>query len=195
MDAAALDPIAQFSAWYAEARRADPQFHDAMCLSTVGAEGRPAGRMVLLKSHDARGFVFFTNLGSRKGRELGAHRFAALTFHWSALERQVRIEGPVEPVSEAEADAYFASRPRGSQLGAWASLQSERLEARALLSDRYAEFERRFEGQPVPRPPHWSGYRVVPERIEFWQGLPSRLHDRTVYVPSGGGWVASKLFP
>jgi len=189
------DPIVKFQAWWADAKAADPSYFDAMCLSTISAEGRPSARMVLLKSVDARGFVFFTNFESRKGRELLARPFAALTFHWSSLERQVRVEGSVTVVSNEEADSYFASRPRGSRLGAWASEQSRPLESRATLERRWAEFEGKFAGSDVPRPPHWSGFRVDPERIEFWQGQPSRLHDREVHARRDGVWTIERLYP
>jgi len=155
----------------------------------------PSARIVLLKGHDPRGFVFYTNTLSRKGEELAGNARAALLFHWKSRERQVRIEGPVESVTPAEADAYFASRPRISRLGAWASLQSQVLPERALLERRLAEIEARYPGDDIPRPPHWSGYRVLPSRIEFWQAAEFRLHDRTTYVKDGDGWRVGKLFP
>ncbi len=192
------DPIARFSALLAEAKRIPrdrlPE-PTAFALGTVGADGQPSVRILLLKDVDQRGFVFYTNFESRKGRDLLASRKAALCFHWQPLEQQVRIEGRAEPVSDAEADAYFATRPRGSQIGAWASTQSEHLARLDDLDARVAEVEHRFAGQPVPRPPHWSGFRVVPDRIEFWRGMPSRLHRRELYVNSGGAWSVELLYP
>lgn len=169
-----------------------------MALATVGADGRPSVRMVLLKGFDRNGFVFFTNLESRKGDQLAANPQAALCFHWQPLEVQVRVEGRVTPVDETEANSYFASRPHGSQIGAWASQQSRPLAERRELEDRIAEFEARFAGGEVPRPPFWSGFRVAPERIEFWSGRPSRLHDRQVYhadASAEGGWRVEHLYP
>ena len=198
-DAAAIaDPIARFLELLAEAEalgRAVLPEQTAMMLSTVGADGQPSSRVVLLKAVDARGFVFYTNLESRKARELTAHPRAALCFHWQLLERQVRIEGEAEPVSAAEADAYFATRARLSQIGAWASRQSRRLTSDAELEARVREVEERFEGQEVPRPPHWSGFRVVPRRIEFWRNRAYRLHERLLYERTDGQWLVSRLYP
>ncbi len=191
------DPIARFLSLYAEAERAYPDIFNAMTLSTVSAEGRPSSRVVLLKAADERGFVFYTNLHSRKGRELSENPFAALCFWWPAIEYQVRVEGPSQRVSDEEADAYFATRPRGSQIGAWASLQSEELSSREVLEARVAELERQYEGREVPRPSHWSGLRVVPDRVEFWKNRQSRLHDREIYTrPSAeASWHLSRLYP
>jgi pyridoxamine 5'-phosphate oxidase len=188
------DPIALFAALFAQAGRecAEP---DAMVLSTVDPEGRPSARYVLLKGVDERGFVFYTNLGSRKARALAAHPHAALTFYWPPLEKQVRVEGDVERVSDAEADAYFATRPRESQIGAWASKQSASLAAPASLDERIRNVRERFEGAPVPRPPFWSGFRVVARSIEFWTRDPARLHERVLFQRSNGQWERSLLFP
>lgn len=189
------DPIARFAELFAAAAKAHPRDPNHMVVSSVSADGRPSSRVVLLKDFDARGFVFYTNLQSQKGRELLARPFAALLFYWQALDKQVRIEGRVEQVSDAEADAYFASRPRQSQLGAWASEQSQPLDARQTLERRFAELARRHEGKPVPRPPHWSGLRVVPDRIEFWSNRESRLHDRVDYRRVDGRWTWRLLNP
>ena len=192
------DPIAHFTALLAEARRVD-RAHlpepTAMTLATVDDAGHPSARIVLLKDVDARGFVFYTNYESRKGRELLAHPWAALCFHWQPMERQVRVEGPVERVSAAEADAYFASRARTSRIGAWASRQSATLESDAELRQRVQEVEARFAGGDVPRPPNWSGFRVAPQRIEFWRGRPYRLHERLLYERDDTGWRVRRLFP
>jgi pyridoxamine 5'-phosphate oxidase len=187
------DPLALFSAMYEEASRVlmEP---DAMVLSTVDPDGRPSARYVLLKGLDARGFVFYTNLGSRKATALAANPYAALTFYWP-VEKQIRVDGDVERVSDAEADAYFDSRPRESQIGAWASKQSTVLASAAHLDARLAEARARFEGGPVPRPPFWSGFRVLPRSIEFWTRDPARLHDRVHFERRDGGWVRSLLFP
>lgn len=193
----ASDPLEEFARWFAAAE-AEPGivFAEAVCLSTLGPEDTPEGRMVLLKHFDACGFVFYTNLDSHKGRALAAHPRAGLTFYWQPLGRQVRIRGPVEPVSPGEADAYFASRPRESRIGAWASDQSRGLESRAALERRAAELEVRFAGGDVPRPPNWSGFRIVPEAIEFWQEGSARLHDRFIYErDEAGGWARRRLYP
>jgi pyridoxamine 5'-phosphate oxidase len=191
-----MDPHAIFEEWLAEARLAEPNDPTAMALATADGEGRPSVRMVLLKGHDGSGFVFYSNLDSRKGGELAANPRAALLFHWKSLRRQVRVEGPVEAVSETEADAYFASRARDSQLGAWASDQSRPLESRAVFEDRYEQMKTRFEGGDVPRPERWSGWRVIPERIEFWTSRDHRLHDRRLFTRSdGGAWDEGLLYP
>jgi pyridoxamine 5'-phosphate oxidase len=190
-----IDPFAQFDAWFSDAANTEPNDPNAMTLATSTADGAPSARIVLLKGHDPRGFVFYTNTLSRKGAELAANPRAALLFHWKTLQRQVRIEGAIEPVTAAEADAYYATRPRISRLGAWASLQSQALPSRALLEQRLADAEREFPGDEIARPPHWSGYRILPARIEFWQAAEFRLHDRTVFTCDGGNWSVGKLFP
>jgi pyridoxamine 5'-phosphate oxidase len=189
------NPIERFAALYEEAKRVIPVDPNAMVVASVGADGRPSARVVLLKDFDERGFVFFTNLESRKGRELLAHPWASLCFFWQPMEQQVRVEGRVEQVSDEEADKYFQSRPRGSQVGAWASLQSRPLPSRQLLEARVEELTRQYEGLQVPRPSHWSGLRVVPDRIEFWHARPSRLHDRHLYVREDNGWRMELLYP
>jgi pyridoxamine 5'-phosphate oxidase len=189
------DPHALFEDWLAEARLAEPNDPTAMALATADAAGRPSVRMILLKGHDARGFVFYSNLDSRKGGELAANPNAALLFHWKSLRRQVRVEGSVAPVDDAEADAYFATRARESQLGAWASDQSRPLDRRETFEARYQEMLARFEGRDVPRPPRWSGWRVVPERIEFWSDRAFRLHERRLFTRAGDGWSEGLLYP
>ena len=192
----ARDPIEQFGRWFVEAE-ADERivFAEAVCLSTLGADATPEGRMVLLKDFDVRGFVFYTNLGSAKGSALCTHTRAGMTFYWQPLDRQVRIRGAVERVAEAEADAYFANRPRQSRIGAWASEQSRTLDCRRTLEERVQELEERFRDREVPRPPHWSGFRIVPEAIEFWQEGPARLHDRFLYERREDAWERRRLYP
>ncbi|HUF28626.1 MAG TPA: pyridoxamine 5'-phosphate oxidase [Gemmatimonadaceae bacterium] len=193
-----LDPITRFQDLLVAAERIDRAYlaePTAFCLATVGAGGSPSARMLLLKGVDQHGFVFYTNLESRKGRELNAAPMAAMCFHWQPLESQVRVEGRVTPVSDDEADAYFASRPRASQLGAWASDQSRPMAQPGDLEERLAEYEARFAGAAVPRPRFWSGYRLVPERIEFWRNRPGRLHDRELYERAADGWKVTRLYP
>ncbi len=189
------DPFDLFRAWFAEAERSEPNDPNAMALATATPDGRPSVRMVLLKEWDTRGFVFYTNKESRKGDELNANPHAALLFHWKSLRRQIRIEGAVEDVSDAEADAYYASRARLSRIGAWASEQSRPLPGRGALLMRVAKTEATYLGDDIPRPPFWSGYRVVPARFEFWQDMPFRLHDRAVYQRTADGWDTMKLYP
>jgi pyridoxamine 5'-phosphate oxidase len=191
----ATDPINLFDQWFAEARAAEVNDPEAMALATADESGRPSVRMVLMKDHGAGGFTFYTNAHSAKGEQLAANPRAALLFHWKSLRRQVRVEGLVESVGEAEADAYFATRARDSQLGAWASDQSRPLDARATFERRVDEAAQRFDGQAVPRPPHWRGYRVVPERMEFWSDRPHRLHERRLFIRDDAGWREGLLYP
>jgi pyridoxamine 5'-phosphate oxidase len=190
------DPFVKFQDWMKEAWVHEPEDANAMTLATATRDGIPSARIVLLKGADAAGFVFYTNTQSRKGDEIAANARAALLFHWKLLGRQIRIEGHVERVTDAEADAYFSTRPRISRLGAWASDQSRDLPARTELERRLASYEAKYPDDEIPRPPHWSGYRIVPDRFEFWQNMPFRLHDRTVYTKSPeNGWTVSKLYP
>ena len=192
------EPFQRFVALLDQARAVGPERlpePTAFALGTVSRTGRPSVRMLLLKAVDERGFVFYTNYESRKGEELLATRIAAMCFHWQPLEMQVRVEGPTTSVSDAEADAYFASRARGSQIGAWASRQSRPMDRPGDLAARVAEYERKFAGQAVPRPAYWSGFRLAPDCLEFWKGMPSRLHERDVYTRAGDGWTVERLYP
>ena len=192
------DPLALFDSWFAEARESEPNDPNAMCLATATPDGMPSARMVLLKGHGPAGFVFYTNAESRKGGEIRANPHASLLFHWKSLRRQIRIEGPLEEVSAEEADAYFHSRARKSQIGSAASDQSRPLPDRQTYVERVAALEERYEGQEIPRPPHWTGFRLTPRRIEFWQDVRNRLHDRRVFVRdegADGGWSNTLLYP
>jgi len=191
------DPIAAFDGWLQEAAASEPNDPNAMSLATVDADGMPNARMVLLKGHDARGFVFYTNLESQKGGELADNAQAALCFHWKSLHRQVRVQGPISAVSDAEADAYFNSRGRQSRIGAWASQQSRRLANRAELEAAFAKIDAQYPDEDIPRPPHWSGRRITPLRIEFWQDGDHRLHDRLVFkrASADAAWETERLYP
>lgn len=189
------DPISLFKDWLADAERSEPNNPNAMTLATVTPDGAASARMILLKGVDERGFTFYTNLGSRKAEQLSVNPRAALCFYWKSLKRQVHVEGTVERVDDAEADAYFATRPRGAQIGAWASKQSRPMEGRFRLEARVAKYTAKFHVGTVPRPDFWSGFRVVPEHIEFWREQPFRLHDRVVYHRDGGGWRKERLYP
>jgi pyridoxamine 5'-phosphate oxidase len=191
----ASDPFALFDEWFAKALASEPNDPEAMALATADVTGRPSVRMVLLKGHGSSGFVFYTNKESAKAEQLASDGRAALLFHWKSLRRQVRVEGRVEQVTDAEADAYFAGRARDSQLGAWASDQSRPLGSRATFEQRFEEMEHKFDGRNVPRPPHWGGYRVVPERIEFWTDRPHRLHERRLFIHNESGWTEGLLYP
>jgi len=190
-----INPYDLFGQWFHDAKEAEINDPEAMSLATVAANGRPSIRTVLMKAYDEQGFVFFTNSQSRKGQQLMATQVAALLFHWKSLGRQVHIEGIVEKVSEAESDTYFETRPRGSQIGAWASQQSQPLEDRDAILARVAVFEDLYKDKPVPRPRHWHGFRVVPDRIEFWQAGEFRIHDRFAFTQQGGGWASARLNP
>ena len=189
------DPIKLFDDWLAEARASEPNDPEAMALATADKDGRPSVRMVLLKGHGIDGFSFFTNAGSRKGEELAANSVASLLFHWKSLRRQVRIDGAIEQVSDAEANEYFATRGRDSQLGAWASDQSRPLDRRETFEARFEAARVRFDGGDVPRPPYWTGFRLIPSRIEFWEDRPHRLHHRRLFDKDGAGWSEGLLYP
>lgn len=190
-----LNPIKLFEIWFEEAEAKELDVPNAMSLSTANSSGRVSSRMVLLKAYDQRGFVFYTNTGSRKGRDIRENKSVALLFHWKSLKRQVRITGAAEQVDEEEADIYFASRSRGSQAGAWASKQSDHLQSRYLLEESIREFEKNFADKAIPRPPFWTGYRVVPREIEFWEEEDFRLHNRILYFLEGSVWSKSLLYP
>ncbi|MDX2028396.1 MAG: pyridoxamine 5'-phosphate oxidase [Alphaproteobacteria bacterium] len=191
------DPWALFREWYALAETSEAEDPNAMALATAGRDGVPSVRMVLLRGYDARGLVFFSNRQSRKGQQLSENAKAAICLYWKSLDRQIRVEGSVVPISDAESDAYFAARPRGSQIGAWASAQSQPLASRAALETRVKEIEKQYEGKPVQRPPYWGGYRLAPLRMEFWQEREFRLHDRIAYYRKGDqdSWTMERLYP
>jgi pyridoxamine 5'-phosphate oxidase len=190
-----IDPFDQFALWFAEAETSEPNDPNAFALATATPDGRPSVRIVLLKFWDPRGFVFYSNMDSRKGGELAANPHVHMDFHWKSRRRQVRIDGTVATVPDAEADAYFASRPRDSQIGAWASAQSRPLPDRATFDARFADVAAEFEGRDVPRPPRWTGWRVTPGTIEFWQDRDNRLHERTLFTRHGDGWTQGLLYP
>lgn len=188
-------PFRLFESWFEDAKQAEPSDPNAMTVATVGPNGRPAARTLLLKEWDKQGFVFYGNLGSRKAHDMAANPYVALLFHWKSLQRQIRIEGKVAPVPDAQADVYFATRPRASQLGAWASLQSSPLASREAFETRLRDVDARFAGQPVPRPTFWSGWRLAPDYFEFWQGVDFRLHDRKIFKLTSQTWEAGLLYP
>ncbi|MBT3558819.1 MAG: pyridoxamine 5'-phosphate oxidase [Rhodospirillales bacterium] len=188
-------PFDLFDSWFGDAKESETSDPNAVAVATVSGDGKPSVRMVLLKSVDEQGFVFYTNLGSRKANQIEANNNVAMCFHWKSLKRQVRVEGAVQPVSPEEADEYFGSRPKMSQIGAWASKQSQKLEGRLALEKRIAEYTAKFNIGTVPRPEFWSGFRLVPEMVEFWQDQTFRLHDRIVYERDGDGWATHRLFP
>ncbi|MEH6714705.1 pyridoxamine 5'-phosphate oxidase [Parasphingorhabdus flavimaris] len=189
------DPFSLFDNWFAEARKTEINDSNAMTIATAGADGQPSARMVLLKGHGPDGFIFYTNQRSRKAGDIAENPKAAILFHWKSLRRQIRIEGSLSRVPDATADAYFATRGRDSQLGAWASDQSSPLDSRATFEARFAEMTKRFEGGEVPRPPHWSGYRLTPVHFEFWQDQAHRLHERRIFSPDGDAWTEGLLYP
>ena len=189
------DPFLQFHLWFNEAKHVQVIEPNALTLATASAEGRPSSRMILLKGMDAKGFLFFTNYQSRKGRDLSVNPFGCMTFYWAELERQVILDGSVEKISQNESEAYYASRPRSSQLGSWASHQDQTIESREELEAAYKNYEQEFEGKPVPKPPYWGGYRLLPVRFEFWQGRQNRLHDRFRYLLTDGTWKIERLAP
>ena len=188
-------PIELFQEWFEEAKKSEINDPNAMNLATISSDGKPSSRIVLLKSYDDKGFVFYTNSNSKKGRAIKNNDSVALNFHWKTLQRQIRIEGNVSQISNAEADEYYNSRPLGSRIGAWASLQSEELDDRSTLTKRVEEFEKKFTNNDVPRPSYWNGYLVIPKLIEFWQDMPFRLHDRLEFRMENDGWVTRKLYP
>ena len=190
-----VDPFALFADWMEEARAQEPNDPDAMAIATADAQGRPSVRMVLLRRYGPDGFGFFTHLDSRKGQEIAANPFGALVIHWKSLRRQIRAEGPMEMISDTEADSYFAGRSRESRIGSWSSDQSQPLDNRETFERRYADMQRRFEGEDVPRPPRWSGFRLIPDKIEFWSDRPHRLHERRLFTIGEQGWTEGLLYP